>query len=553
MGAYAAVTVALLVVTLATAEGTMIYTLDDPAIHLSVARNLVDHGTWGVTPGHFQSASSSPLWTMVLAAFIGIFPFAADYAALVLNIVASVAVIALFARVQSAFRPSLRRPFDAAAVVVLVAVILFLPSATFVGMEHVLHLALVLGAVHLLLQRPDAARGRLRRLLPYLLIALATWTRLETAFLAAGLGAALLLTIPRRDPEARALLRSRLPTVVGLGLASGLALLAYGVANQVMGQSWLPNSVVAKSEALTGDSVIPPARDILDRFTQDPIVGVLVGLCLALAVVGWRGRRSWVLPATAVVLTTLLHTAFAQIGWYERYQIYLIGLALYVLIRAAPELIPAGEPAGSVESAGRADGSGRTPLAPLLVLILLVFSATKVSLTYQVGKAVDDTYSQRYQAARFLAEYYDGQPVATGELGYISLEHSGPITDLFGLGDYEVLQARINTPSGAREEYWRQLAVRRGFRVAAMYPTTLLGEAPPEWVLVGTWKLPRQPVTAFDRSFQFYATVPEEVGPLVDHLEEFEDELPPGIQPSINELAEYRAGVLIDEAADGPP
>lgn len=537
LGAYGVTTAVLLVNAVRTSDGTMIYALDDPAIHLSVAQNLVDHGTWGVTPGHFQSASSSPLWTLLVAAFVGVAPFAADWAALVLNVAASVAVIALFARLQSTFRPSLRRPLDVAAVVALVVVVLFLPAATFVGMEHVLHLALVLAAFHLLFQERDRTRSRIRRLAPFLLVALATLTRLETAFLAAGLGAAMLVTPPRAtDVSRRLLLRARLPHVLTLAVASGGPLLAYGIVNQLMGQGWLPNSVMAKSASLNGQSPVPPPREILGRVTQDPVVAVLVSLCLGLVAVGWHTRRSWVLPAFAVVVTTLLHATFAKIGWYERYQIYLIGLAVYVFIRAAPELL-----------ANRVERSERTRVAPLLVLILLMFTATKAGLTVAIPRAVNDTYSQRYQAARFLDTYYDGDPIATGELGYISLEHRGPITDLFGLGDYEVLQARIHTPPEDRKEYWRQLTKRRGFRVAAVYPQTLFFDTPDEWVLVGTWEIQHRTVTAYDRRLQFYATVPEEAAPLAAHLEAFEDELPPSIRPSMNEMAQFRAAVLIDE------
>src|SRR5262245_10580406 len=46
-------------------HGHLAYAIDDGGIHLSIARNLGLHGTWGVVPDHFQSASSSPLWTVL--------------------------------------------------------------------------------------------------------------------------------------------------------------------------------------------------------------------------------------------------------------------------------------------------------------------------------------------------------------------------------------------------------------------------------------------------------------------------------------------------------
>ena len=127
-----------------------------------------------------------------------------------------------------------------------------------VGMEHVLHLALLLAAAPLLL-RSAPATSRVRGALPYVLVAVATLTRLETAFFAAGLGAALVLDALPCGREAPLPWRPVARRVVGLGLASGLPLLAYGLVNRAMGQDLLPNSVAAKSETINGGSRRPRA------------------------------------------------------------------------------------------------------------------------------------------------------------------------------------------------------------------------------------------------------------------------------------------------------
>jgi hypothetical protein len=511
----------------------MVYVLDDPAIHLAIARNVAEHGTWGVVPGHFESASSSPVWTVLLSAAVAVLPAGEEAVALVLNLIAGVAVLVLLARAQTVLRPALRRPLDALATAVIAVVVLFLPAAAMVGMEHVLHLALLLAAVTLLL-RP-APTSRTRAALPYVLIAVATLTRLETAFVAAALGAALVLeALPWGRVEALPW-RPVAHRVVGLGLASGLPLAAYGLINRAMGQDLLPSSVSAKSESINGADRFPEPREVMDRLTQDPLLVTLVGACIVLAIVGWRSRARWATLGITVALAAGAHVALAQVGWYDRYQIYLIGLAVLALLWAGRDL----------PAAVRAQ---RPHLVPLLVLVLLLTTTTKISLTVEAPRGVADTYEQRYTAARFLERYYDGEPVGTGELGYISLFHEGPITDFYGLGDHEVLVGRreIRDPE-ARKVFWADLVERRGVRVAAIYPTNLLFEVPSSWILVGTWTLPREPFTAYDSNFQFWATVPEEVEPLTTHLREFQDEMPDPDQLEINDLAGYRAAVQMSE------
>lgn len=72
---YPALAAALvLAVVLAARQGTgvLIYALDDPYIHLTLARNLAHNGVYGLNPDHFAGAFSSPLWTLLLSASIAL-------------------------------------------------------------------------------------------------------------------------------------------------------------------------------------------------------------------------------------------------------------------------------------------------------------------------------------------------------------------------------------------------------------------------------------------------------------------------------------------------
>ncbi|MEZ5209413.1 MAG: hypothetical protein R2690_21120 [Acidimicrobiales bacterium] len=267
----------------------------------------------------------------------------------------------------------------------------------------------------------------------------------------------------------------------------------------------------------------------------------MAALTLALLLVGWRQGRRSTYGLVVLFVATVAHVLLAQVGWYERYQAYLITLAVFVLLDVAAEIVPA----------ERRAPTPHTPLVAGLVLSALLLSGTKINLARQVPLAVADTYGQRYQAARFLERFYDGAPIATSELGYISLLHDGPVTDVLGLGDYAVLEERRRNGQEPSPAYWAQLADERGFDVVVVYPGTMLYQVPDAWILAGSWKLDRDTVTAWDPELDFYATSPEALAPLQAQLAAFAPELPPGITTSINELAPLRAEALAAEAAAG--
>ena len=530
VAAYGVTLAGALVLALVVTGGRLVYVIDDPAIHLSIAGNLADHGTWGVEAGRFQSASSAPLWTLLLALWDRLLPGGAAVAPLALSVAACVAIVAVLGATQDVLQPARRRPLDAVATAALVVVVLFLPGLTMVGMEHALQAALVLGAVVAFHRRAGPPW------LPYALLVLGALTRFETAFVAVGLAAAMLVTS-----------RHAWRRPAGVMAAGLLPIAAFALLNRLMGQGFLPNSVLAKTAFNAASE--PLYREVTQRITEDPLVAVLLAVFVVGLLVVWHWREAapgWVFPAEVYVVATILHVLLARVGWYERYQAYLLVLGVYALLCMMVDVLPAqrASPRGAA-------APERLGLPAAIVLVLLLFTATKADLTINIPEAVDETYQQRYQAGLFFDRYYDGEPIATGELGYVTLFHDGPITDLFGLGDYEVLQARRRFGQQPPAEYWRDLVDRRGFDVVGAYPTTLFFDTPDDWILVGTWAIDGETITAWEPDFQFWATRPEAVNELAANLREFEPELPAGVTLRVNDLAELRAAELEEAAASG--
>ena len=212
----------------------------------------------------------------------------------------------------------------------------------------------------------------------------------------------------------------------------------------------------------------------------------------------------------------MVHSVLAQYSYFERYQAYLIAIGVYFAFSVAGEILP-----------------DRKKAVALLALAALVVAPVKWNLVVLTPRGAEDTYAQRYQAALFLKRYYQLRPIATGELGYISLIHDGPITDLLGLGDYEVLQRRkklTDTPA-----FYADLARRRQFPVVVDYSGTLgpsANRTPATWFLVAEWRLQATAVSALPELFQFWATTGGAAVELKADLEQNAPRLPGGVTKS---------------------
>lgn len=86
---------ALLVVSMKQNQGHLVYALDDPDIHMAMAKNFAQHGVWGISRYEFSSSSSSLLWTLLLSAIYFILG-ANESSPFILNVIFATAIIFLY-------------------------------------------------------------------------------------------------------------------------------------------------------------------------------------------------------------------------------------------------------------------------------------------------------------------------------------------------------------------------------------------------------------------------------------------------------------------------
>jgi len=486
------------------------YLLDDAYIHLSMARNLVESGTYGVVAGSYQSASSSPAWTLLLAALGAPNISAIAAIPLVLNLVFSVLLLLVFWVSQDDVVTNAPAPFPLRFLAALLPVFLLLPSLTMAGMEAILQSLVVLLQLWVLL-RVLHGGGRPRETpLLLLLTGAAVLVRLEDLFVAAGCLLAVLVF--GREAFPRVIDRGRVAAAIGLAAtvpAAGIA-----AVNLINGQALVPNSVLAKT-ALLGGAVLPlaPAGSLLSKLGQDHLLLVVLAASLLLLLTAAITRHGSTSAPAALALVTAatLHLALAAVGWYDRYQEYLVVAGLWLMTRLAGEI--------------RWPRGNSMAFATMLVLVIVAFPS-KAVVTIFTPTASNNIYLQQHQMGRFLARYYNGRGVVVNDIGEVSNQHRGALLDLFGLGSYRVLAARR---AGAFSSSFVSNEVTRiDAPVAVVYSDYWRRQIPQEWTLVGSWHISHAAGNLGSSTVDFWATNSNSVDELRRHLWDDRAELPAG-------------------------
>jgi hypothetical protein len=498
-------------------NGTFLYTLDDPYIHLALS-DQIRHGNYGLYPGTHAAPSSSILFPFLLATVSGtpLHP----YFPLLINVCALFFTVEIMRR----FLLHLHLGRDAAATVVqaialcLMAFCFNLIGVVFTGLEHSLHIATVAAIVYGLALFVDS-----RRMPAWLPFAIVLCPLIRYEGLALSVGALLVLA-----------LRGRLKTALATFAAIVALLGSFSLFLIKLGLPPLPSSILSKSGVAAG-SVDGGHGQLLAGLSRNfelvithpsgmilLLIGVFAGvICARDLFVRPRGWTPGGLMALTLLAMIAGHTVAGRFGWLDRYEDYLLAGAALLCIYLAQSVL-------------------REALAPFrrdrFVLVggfaaaMLLFGGRYWLMTLRVPLAANNIYEQQLQMHRFIDGFYKA-PVAINDLGLSSYRNPYPILDLGGLGS-EAARKLIAAHAGPAQ--YQAFVAANNVHLVMVYEEWFEDSIPDTWQRVGTLSLSRPHLSATQSDVQFYATDNATAARVRQELAAFQKTLPPRVQLEIH-------------------
>ncbi len=487
-------------------DGHLIFSLDDPYIHLAMARNIVENHTWGINPGEFVSTSSSPLFTLTLAGLMLVFG-QSEAIAWALAIAGGLLAVSMLCR---------RAQLSGYAAIWVVVVALYaafiigLAELSLTGMEHTLHMCALMAVAA---TAEKVLRGQSRSLLhnwPLLLaVLISAGLRYETLFLLPPLTLLLWLTDHKR-------------LAIAVGVAGIIPAVALGVFQVAHGSPFLPNTIMVKAFDPQQPGLIGYAYRFLQQVSSSRWIVILIGgltaIWLGVRASGLKDAHRLVAPLMAA-FAVLAHMTFSID--YPRYVGYLIALGVWGLLPWVKEW--------GAWMWQQTHGWGLRSIATVLLIVsLLLPFGDQIKLWAQLPILGRDIYLQQYQMARFVAEHYAGRSVALNDIGLVAWKGNCRVLDLWGLASNRVAQLRSNREYDTQDI--REVTAGYEAPIAIIYPSWFVryGGVPKEWGLAGYWQINHFLKTNVGGPVVFfYATSEAEAQTLVRNLKNFESTLPP--------------------------
>ena len=484
--------IAVLIVPAILRNGEFTYPVDDSYIHLAISQNLAEHGVLGINPDEFSSASSSPIWPLLIASGILV-------AGPRVGVPLALAIISALALLIGLDRWAQNRGFGFGERTLFIGSLLIvvpLPVLALTGMEHVLQAAvsfllLWLGVVAA--TRADRNRSTV------LILSLASFfcvaTRFEGVFVVAATMA--VLAWARRWKE-----------VVAVAVAGAVPLLIVGLVNSGQGWPVLPASVVAKTTAATsGLARYLPTPDVYQWLRTPRLVSV-VALTLLVALFGRRAMGSdWpvrnTLFSVGALIVSGLHLLYAHTGFFYRYEAYLMVLCLAAVALGLHTLLAAGR-LGSMNLAFRIG----------VVALLVVAGVDGVRIYGKAAAGMNEIHQQQIQMARFAASACPGCRVAVNDIGAVAFYGDGTVMDVFGIANNSVLQRRLDGDYDG--EAVGDIAREEGVSLAMVYPPkefSMIPSIPDGWDRLGSWRIESNQVVG-EPVVDFYSVDPSRTAQL---------------------------------------
>jgi len=492
-------------------DGKLIYPIDDTYIHMAMARNFAEHQIWGGDLSGFSSTTSSPLYTFFLAVAYKVFGTNIFFP-LVLNILFGIAICILLGRI---FNRLHFHPFFSFSVITLIVLITPLWTLVYLGMEHTLHSFLSILFVYYAGRYLGSVKEKKESAIILLVTApMLLATRYESLFI---LGIVVGMLCLKKE------------FLFGLKLfaAGCMPIILYGLLSVSKGWYFFPNSVLLKGGQHAHFSLNGLLKYLELIVYKCPHLYVLIFLLLLLSAIQFLRKKTFVDAPFLMAVITLLgifsHLFFARIGWFYRYESYLIAVALFVIAVLIRETVDW-------------QAVRRWPFVSISLLFLTALFLTLPligrvkSALVKLPFATKNIYEQQCQMAFFVREFYNDQKVAINDIGAVTYFSNADVFDLIGLMDMDIARAQKNKKSFPDRLY--DLIKEEGSKIAIVNEGAFKHRPLPDhWTQVGRWQILNNVVCCRD-TIAFYSLNLQEQNHLINCLQSYSTKLPADVVQS---------------------
>jgi hypothetical protein len=446
--------IAILMAALMIAKGNFAYTLDDPYIHLVLARNILS-GQYGINSIEYSAPSSSVIWPLILAPF-SIFPKHFEHVPLIINSACVVLSGFLFLRLFY------RLPF-ALSILCTLSVMLCLNfyGLVITGMEHSLQVLLVLIIAFAFMDSEtlsSSEKSKPNKGLLYASLILLPLVRYEGLAISVPV---LIYCFIKGD--------KKLAVFSFAALVATLA--AFSLFLYSKGLGFLPSSVLAKTSHTSSSATI---ENLLLNIRA---YGFLLVPVVLVCINEFRHKRAY---CCVLIAVSGLHFLFGKYGWYGRYEVYFL---VFILVISLKYLL---------------DNDAKK--WPIVFVLPLVFNSLVVP-SFTSARASSNVYHQQAQMAKITKLLDDN--VAVNDLGLVAYNSRHYVLDLWGLGSIEALTQRKSNTGNA--QWIHDLMVKKQVSYAIIYDSWFPLK-PDNWIKVAELVLLEKRITPASDIVSFYAT-----------------------------------------------
>lgn len=505
----------LLQVSISGTQGHFIYPLDDSYIHLNIAKNFSQYGIWGISSVSFSSLSSSLLWSLLISLTFFLFSSIEFIPIILTVIIASILLLIIFQIFQ---KHKIPKRFNFLG---LSAIILFTPllPLVFTRLEHTVHALLTILAVYLsakILSGNSSSLFEKTGLL--ILTSAAVMSRYEAIFIIFITG---FLFIAKKKWKYSIL----------LFLSGSTPLAVFGLISLEQGWYFFPNSVLLKGRMPDYSSFSGFLNWFIEPWQlalKNPHILLLL-LCslILLFYLLHKYRTFWrseIIMNAVFIAAVLTHIQFAKLGWFYRYEAYLMVLGIFVITISATKFrFKTQMPVTKKE---RIKLKSRYVEICLFSLIILSAFTVRGSIAItQIPKACKNIYEQQFQMGLFLKKYYPGESIAANDIGAINYLADIKCLDLWGLSSMEVAKAKRQ--GNFDTQFIQNIARKNKVKIAVLYDNwfTQYSGLPPSWIKVAEWMI-KDNIVCGGHTVSFYAVEASEKNQLLSNLKNFSPELP---------------------------